>query len=688
MSRLRLLVFLILLALLLVPVGGQMARAQDAVPVVEEPGVLDEGASAGLFDAATAVSAVSSAFSGGPSYDSGWVPLFPGSGRTLFHNLGGDVDDYVVVMDYKADDINGINQRYYGGVDFGTKPAPGASANDRVGAYWRSLTNATIVVYRRPEDRYADWVRIRIWVDPNPSYDSGWIGLTPGASATTLNHGVGGNTDDYVVDMQYRSSGSGVNQRYYGGMDFGSKAFKGTRNNDRVGVYWRSLTDSTITLFRRAEDNYASQVRVRIWKRPRPTYDSGWVGLNRNQAKTLIHSIGGDPNDYVVDMQYRSGGNGVNQRYYGGADFGTSPAPGASANDRVGAYWRSLTYATITVYRRSEDLYASEVRVRIWRYWRPRTPDYDSGWIGLSAGSSARTLIHNLGGDADTYLVDAWYRASDSNGINLRYYGGADFGTKPAPGHSAEDRVGAYWRSLTDSTITLFRRAEDSYARWMRVRIWKMPKPDYDSGWVSLSQGQAKTLSHSLGGSTNDYLVDMQYRNGSSGVNQRYYGGADFGTKPAPGTSANDRVGAYWRTLTTSSVTVYRRPDDVYASEVRVRIWRIARPDYDSGWVILNQNQARALAHGLGGSVGTYFLTMWQGDIGFNGVNQRHLGGADFGTSPPSGYGENNRVGAYWRTLTDSSVTIYRRPEDGLADRVRVRIWDYGKRVYMPSVMK
>jgi hypothetical protein len=266
------------------------------------------------------------AFSGGPDYDSGWVSLAQDEAKTLTHNLGGNTDDYMVDMQYKYG--NTVNQRYYGGADFGATTFSGTREDDRVGAYWRSLTTSTIGVYRRPEDTYAEQVRIRIWVDPYPNWDSGWVSLTPGAAATTLTHSLGGDAGDYVVDMQYRSAGSGINQRYYSGADFGATAFGGTREDDRVGLYWRSLDNSTIALFRRAEDDYAPDVRVRIWVRPTPTYDSGWVSVNQDQAQTLTHNIGGNPEDYVVDMQYKSGGSGVNQRYYGGADFGANPPTG------------------------------------------------------------------------------------------------------------------------------------------------------------------------------------------------------------------------------------------------------------------------------------------------------------------------------------------------------------------------
>ncbi len=677
----RRLCFVVAFMALLLMSNAAWAQEGSGPFTPEEPGVGQDVIEPASIDALT-----SAAFSGGPAYDSGWVPVRRGQTLTLRHGLGGNLDDYVVIMDYKAKGVDGVNQRYYGGADFGTHPAPGHAANDRVGAYWRSLTTSTITIYRRPEDTYADWVRIRIWVDPYPDYDSGWVSLSQGAPLS-LNHNLGGDPIDYVVDLEYKSAGSGVNQRYFGGVDFGSKSFGGARNNDRVGAYWRSLTSSTITLFRRAEDGYAGQVRVRIWKRPQPTYDSGWVSINPNQAITLYHHIGGDPDNYVVSMLYKNTSSGINLRYYGGMDVGAQAPPGVGENDRIGAYWRSLKKTSITVYRRPEDPYAQQVRIRIWHYWRPVAPDYDSGWVSLNAGGPALTLNHQASGNASDYLVRVTYKAQGVTGVNQRYYGGADFGTHPAPGHSPDDRVGLYWRSLNSSTITLFRRAEDTYAPQARVRIWNMPKPDYDSGWTPINPNQAKTFNHNLGGSVYDYLVDLQYRDGS-GVNQRYYGGMDVGVHGLPGVGENARVGAYWRSLSPASITVYRRPEDKYAQQVRVRIWRMAPPNYDSGWVVLNPNQAKILYHRLYGHPDHLLLQMWQYDLTYNYTNQRHIGGADFGTHPPSGYSANDRVGSYWRSLTTDKVAVYRRPEDGFADRVRVRIWDYSQRQYLPMVRK
>jgi len=631
-----------------------------------------------------ALSVVSMKFGGAPTYDSGWISLAKDTAQTLTHNLGGNVDNYVVDMEYQAINTDGVNQRYCGGADFGANPVARHSADDRVGAYWRSLDSTSITVYRRPEDTYAPQVRIRIWVNPTPAYDSGWISLAQDA-AQTLTHNLGDNVDNYVVDMEYKASGiDGINQRYYGGADFGAKPVAGHSVDDRVGAYWRSLDSTSIAVYRRPEDTYAPQVRIRIWINPTPAYDSGWISLAQDAAQTLTHNLGGNANNYVVDMEYKASDiNGINQRYYGGADFGATPVAGHSVDDRVGAYWRSLDNTSIIVYRRPEDTYAPKLRIRI---WLNPTPAYDSGWISL-AQDAAQTLTHNVGGNVDNYVVDMEYKASGIDGINQRYYGGADFGTKPVAGHSVDDRVGAYWRNLDSTSITVYRRPEDTYAPQVRTRIWVEPTPAYDSGWISLAQDAGQTLIHNLGGNVDDYVVDMQYKASDvNGINQRYYGGADFGAKPVAGHSADDRVGAYWRTLDSTSITVYRRPEDTYAPNVRIRIWVNPAPAYDSGWISLAQDSAQILTHNLMGDDSNYVVDMGYQASSIDGINQRYCGGADFGATPVSGHSVNDRVGAYWRTLDSTSITVYRRPEDTYAPKVRIRIWNYYL-VHLPFII-
>jgi len=49
------------------------------------------------------------------AYDSGWVPLLQNQELTCIHNLGGNVDNYVVDLQMKDTDYYGINNMYIGG---------------------------------------------------------------------------------------------------------------------------------------------------------------------------------------------------------------------------------------------------------------------------------------------------------------------------------------------------------------------------------------------------------------------------------------------------------------------------------------------------------------------------------------------------------------------------------------------
>ncbi len=92
-----------------------------------------------------------------------------------------------------------------------------------------------------------------------------------------------------------------------------------------------------------------------------PSYDSGWVTIALDETKTFTHSLGGDADDYLVDVSARlTGGAGVNQ-----INFGSNHIPDGRI---MGYYWMELTSSIIKVLRGLEDSTAPEVRVRIWKY--------------------------------------------------------------------------------------------------------------------------------------------------------------------------------------------------------------------------------------------------------------------------------------------------------------------------------
>ncbi len=92
---------------------------------------------------------------------------------------------------------------------------------------------------------------------------------------------------------------------------------------------------------------------------PAPHYDSGWYTMTAGSDHVFTHNLGGDPDNYIVDMQFKDESYGVHQWFYG-VDYD-------NLGNKWGAAWHSLTDSTITVDRMSNDTNVDYVRVRIWR---------------------------------------------------------------------------------------------------------------------------------------------------------------------------------------------------------------------------------------------------------------------------------------------------------------------------------
>jgi hypothetical protein len=96
-------------------------------------------------------------------------------------------------------------------------------------------------------------------------------------------------------------------------------------------------------------------------------------------------------------------------------------------------------------------------------------PQWTSGWVSVGKDSS-KAMNHNLGGDADDYVVD--FQCKDTTGggaaINIEGIGGYKSGFVPQP---LLARGGSY-RKLTSSSITVRRMRHDEQCDRIRVRIW------------------------------------------------------------------------------------------------------------------------------------------------------------------------------------------------------------------------
>jgi hypothetical protein len=93
---------------------------------------------------------------------------------------------------------------------------------------------------------------------------------------------------------------------------------------------------------------------------PRPAYDSGWIALARGEAKILTHNLGGNIDNYVVEMSHRNPDGYSN---WGDGLYVRDDAWG-------GYYWLELNAETVTVWRGSNDWPGEgyEYRLRIWVY--------------------------------------------------------------------------------------------------------------------------------------------------------------------------------------------------------------------------------------------------------------------------------------------------------------------------------
>jgi hypothetical protein len=90
------------------------------------------------------------------------------------------------------------------------------------------------------------------------------------------------------------------------------------------------------------------------------------------------------------------------------------------------------------------------------------------------------------------------------------------------------------------------------------------PRPNYDSGWVSIDSPEIITLTHGLGGSVDNYVVDMQFK-GILGTHCGGYGGDE-------GMSGLSE-GAIYRDLGTNTIRIQRYSNDHNVDQFRIRIW-------------------------------------------------------------------------------------------------------------------
>jgi hypothetical protein len=93
---------------------------------------------------------------------------------------------------------------------------------------------------------------------PRPAYDSGFLTYTDGGETKTLNHNIGGDPEDYVVDVQCKYAADGLAHNYYISREVdGSNVY---------GVTWDNLQSNSIVVTRWDDDPFCDSIKVRIWE--------------------------------------------------------------------------------------------------------------------------------------------------------------------------------------------------------------------------------------------------------------------------------------------------------------------------------------------------------------------------------------------------------------------------------------
>ena len=306
----------------------------------------------------------------------------------------------------------------------------------------------------------------------------------------------------------------------------------------------------------RADALRPQRARPPVTRQPDASWASDWTEIAPGETLTFTHSLGGDSDLYAVELWFfdpQDGGYGINHMAYGGTEVD---------GQRSGAYWSHLSGTSIRVHRNLADLYADRVRVRI---WQPDPPDWDSGWVDIWPGNTGiLTFTHALGGASEDYLVGIKFRDVEAGGLGVHQFalGGME---------SNGVLLGAAWFNLTDETLQVLRYAGDEVADEVRLTI-NLPssEPAYDSGWLPANLSQTLLFEHELGGSVANYVVRPSFRSAQAplGINAFGIGGVAFN-------SGGNTVyrGTALHNLNEHNLGILRYPNDVYADEMRLRIW-------------------------------------------------------------------------------------------------------------------
>jgi hypothetical protein len=293
-------------------------------------------------------------------------------------------------------------------------------------------------------------------------WNSGWVSITPGPPCSVFTHNLGLPPERYAVELLFRDEDSlGVNLHGYGGLDV---------NGQQRGAHWQDLTPNTIKVCRGADDQAADQIRVRVGIPPSvPDYESAWTDIAPGQTITFTHSLAITATELTVSMWFSDASYGIHQLGYGGLAID-------DLEELRGAHWHNLATNTIQVTRHPTDPFVSQVRVLI---VHGTSPDYDSlddpgigDWQSIAPGQKL-TFTHNLNAPPEFLLsrLECYSSTIADAGIHQWFAGG---------NHDwFVGFQGVNLQNLEESTVVVYRQADDQVCPQVRVRIWNRARQTF-----------------------------------------------------------------------------------------------------------------------------------------------------------------------------------------------------------------
>jgi len=306
-------------------------------------------------------------------YVSGLTTITAGTSHTFTHDLGGDPGTYLVYL-------YGHNDHGYHQANYGTNPFYVFPSYRWMGVEWQQLNDKTITVVRAPDDdinavgEVVRWDQVSVVIlrlGPSPrgiSYAGYYtppssISLDPG-DKVTLYHGLGGDPRYYLVYV-YGCAGQEYHQANYG-----TNPALLLPSEKWIGLEWKELNDTTITLHRAPDDTLTYTAAEKLWDRvnvliikwnpfsssppyvPLRDYVADDVSLPISDPEvTYGHGLGGDPGTYLVHIYGK-----YNDSYHQ-ANYGTNPFDFPWWK-WMGFEWQEMNSSTIKLIRAPQDNHA------------------------------------------------------------------------------------------------------------------------------------------------------------------------------------------------------------------------------------------------------------------------------------------------------------------------------------------